>query len=251
MSWVKLATGFPRHPKALAAGPTARHLWFVALCWAGEYNTDGVIPGYALPTLANDAGISQDEVGSVADKLVEVGLWERQPSGWVIHDWPDWQSTTEERDKKLAQARDRKRRWQERVRNASGTRSERPSESESEAESEAEAFSSSTDSLQQAHPQPDDDDSTKLNETLELVADALATSNGKTNSRGYRHRVITNAWADGKAEDIRTLIATHPDRDPTWLADEHLGRPHPPDTCTNCHGLYHTADTCRVPKEQP
>ena len=77
--WINLATTFPRHPKALAAGPAARHLFIVGLCWAGEYDTDGAIPGYVLNSLAIDAGIAADDVGQTADRLVWVDLAAHAP----------------------------------------------------------------------------------------------------------------------------------------------------------------------------
>lgn len=95
--WVKLATDFTRHPKAVAAGPTARHLYYVSLMWAGQYATDGHIPGHMLPLLGTDAGISPDEVSDIVEKLIEVGLWERGPDFWVIHDWLEWQTPADQR----------------------------------------------------------------------------------------------------------------------------------------------------------
>lgn len=124
MGTINVSTTFTRHPKALAAGPTARHLYLCSLMWSGEYGTDGSIPGYALAILAIDAGISQDEVGDSADKLVDVGLWERAPDGWVVHDWTEWQTSADQRERKLEMARDRQRRYltrQERVDDASLT----------------------------------------------------------------------------------------------------------------------------------
>lgn len=112
--WINLATTFPRHPKALAAGPAARHLFIVGLCWAGEYDTDGAIPGYVLNSLAIDAGISADDVGQAADRLVEVGLWIRNADGWQVHDWGQWQSTSAEREERRSKNRERQAAWRAR-----------------------------------------------------------------------------------------------------------------------------------------
>lgn len=124
MGSINVSTSFTRHPKALAAGPTARHLYLCSLMWSGEYDTNGAIPGYALPVLAADAGIPPDEAGASADRLVEVGLWERAPDGWVVHDWTEWQTSSDQRERRLEMARDRQRRYltrQERVGDASLT----------------------------------------------------------------------------------------------------------------------------------
>ena len=112
--WINLATTFPRHPKALAAGPAARHLFIVGLCWAGEYDTDGAIPGYVLNSLAIDAGIAADDVGQTADRLVEVGLWVRNADGWQVHDWGQWQSTSAEREERRSKNRERQANWRAR-----------------------------------------------------------------------------------------------------------------------------------------
>ena len=112
--WINLATTFPRHPKALAAGPAARHLFIVGLCWAGEYDTDGAIPGYVLNSLAIDAGIAADAVGQTADRLVEVGLWIRNADGWQVHDWGQWQSTSAEREERRSKNRERQAEWRAR-----------------------------------------------------------------------------------------------------------------------------------------
>jgi hypothetical protein len=90
MSWVKVATTFPRHPKALLAGPPARHLYLCSLMWSGEYGTEGLIPTYALETLAHDAGIVPSEAGQYADRLVKAELWKFVADGWVICDWDSW-----------------------------------------------------------------------------------------------------------------------------------------------------------------
>lgn len=150
MGWVKLFTNFYRHPKALAAGPQARNLYIAAMAWAGEFNTDGLVPAYVLETCSTDAGVPPAEAGTAADRLVEVSLWERVPDGWQIHDWADWQTTSDERSLKLEQARKRKAKWKaarskettsgdttgNAAPNAFGTHSERSSEAEAEAEVE-------------------------------------------------------------------------------------------------------------------
>jgi hypothetical protein len=108
-------------------------------------------------------------------------------------------------------------------------------------------FSSSSERVQQGLSTGplDDDDDQRLRPTLELVAQKHAATNGKTNRRGYAATVIANAFTDGQIDDIRALLAAHPTRDPTWLADEHLGRTHPPDpNCHHCGQPRHTQGPC-------
>lgn len=190
MSWVKLATSFPRHPKALDAGPTARHLFIMSLCWSGQYNTDGLIPHYTLRSvLAIDAGVPLDEVGAVADRLVEVGLWERVPEGWKVHDWGSWQTPAEERNRKAELAKERKRRWKERraaehpentdgerVPGAFAARSERRIEDRKQkVEVEEESSSSSSDLLLRSgqpgeRPEEEEEDLIRMQKAAEVVA---------------------------------------------------------------------------------
>jgi hypothetical protein len=107
-------------------------------------------------------------------------------------------------------------------------------------------LSSSSDLIKQRYPQPvDDDDDERLRPTLELVAQLHAATNGKTNRRRYAATVKANAPGDGQLDDLRALLAAHPDRAPTWLADEHLARPHPPDpNCRHCGQPRHPNGPC-------
>lgn len=104
------------------------------------------------------------------------------------------------------------------------------------------SFSSSSDLIQQSYPQaePDDDDRT-IDQVLTAVGAILAREANARNQRGYMLKVRQDP--DRRRAAAET-IAAHPGRDPTWLADEHLGRGHPPDQCSTCRALYHTADNC-------
>lgn len=234
-SWIRLATGFARHPKGLAAGPTGRHLFIVGLCWCGEYDTDGRIPGYALVTLAGDAGIPIDESGQWADKLVDCGLWEREPDGWQVHDWGQWQTTTEEREVKLNGNKERQARWRERQRAArnqppedvtryepvsNGHVTAPESESESESKEESELLSSSSSGpLGKPTPGPSDDDDDTVIQTINQLgeadhAKAIADGVIVRNKPSHRNACIQRRWPDLPA--VRRLHAEHP----TWTANQ-------------------------------
>jgi hypothetical protein len=92
LGWVKVADDFPTHPKAMRAGPQGRSLYLYSLMWCGLHSTNGAVPAEAVPYLALCLGVPTEQIGEVADKLVECGLWERQPDGWSVHDWMDWQT---------------------------------------------------------------------------------------------------------------------------------------------------------------
>ena len=238
-TWIRLATGFARHPKGLAAGPTGRHLFIVALCWSGEYDTDGRIPGNALVTLASDAGIPIDESGQWADKLVDCGLWEREPDGWQVHDWGQWQSTTEEREVKLNGNRERQARWRERQRQAKEqppedltryadvsnshiTPPESESESESESKTESEILSSSSSGpLSRANPGPSDDDDETVIQTINQLGEAdhaKAIADGVIIRNKPAHRTACIERRQPDLPAVRRLHAEHPTWTPSQLA---------------------------------
>lgn len=83
MAWGKIDDKLWGSPKWLSTGPRARALWVSALSWSMDQLTDGVIPTHVLPVL----GGSRRDAGD----LCRSGLWEEHPSGWVFHDWADYQ----------------------------------------------------------------------------------------------------------------------------------------------------------------
>lgn len=102
MAWVRLYTDFPRHPKTLrlmstAKGREAVGIYAFALTWSGDQLTDGYIPDYVLPAL--------HATRAHTELLESVGLWERNGSGWHIHNWEKRQETAAS----LADSRQKKR----------------------------------------------------------------------------------------------------------------------------------------------
>ena len=99
MSWVKVSDGLATHPKVLAAGQAAAWLHVAGLCYAAQHLTDGAIPDSSLSGLGQ---FTRGRVRKLADRLVEVGLWERNGAGYAIHDYLDYnpsRSSVEERRK--------------------------------------------------------------------------------------------------------------------------------------------------------
>lgn len=257
--WVKLDEGFFLHPKALAAGRDARDLYLAALCWSSQQQTDGLVPAHTLPLIASLAGVP--DADQAAYRLCEVRLWENDPAGWVIHDFLAHQQSKEERETYRQRERDRKQAARDALKAQQVPEPVRPESARNPQRSpqdvrsrdqkrsdKTSSSSSSTSSHQQRQPDVDDDDqSKKLNETMDLVGQHLAATNGRSNPQGYAATVTRDTR---RRDQMAELITANPHRDPAWLADEHLGRQHPPDECTNCHALYHTADRCPL-KDQP
>jgi len=93
MAWVRLYTDAPRHQKVLRlmARPKGREAWGVycfALAWSGDQRTDGYVPDYALAAM--------HATPAIAGLLEESGLWERNGTGWHIHNWDKRQESTQE-----------------------------------------------------------------------------------------------------------------------------------------------------------
>ena len=127
---VYLDETFPDHPKILRAaeicGPGSYGdviaLFVCGLCYARHYATDGYIPVSALSARVSNAI-------AVAESLVAAGLWKScgkavdgyavtesngGETGYLIHDYKDWQKTAAEVKAARASARRRMRKYRER-----------------------------------------------------------------------------------------------------------------------------------------
>lgn len=93
MSWAKLDDGFFRHPKARAAGKDGRALFLASLTWTAGHLTDGKIASHDLQLIAAEAEVNGKRT---AARLVEVGLWDEDDSGWLVHDYLEYNPTAEQ-----------------------------------------------------------------------------------------------------------------------------------------------------------
>ena len=97
MTWVKVDSGFPNHPKFLAIGDDGLALWVRALAHCNQYLTDGFVSDAILPSLTRSR-----RPADVALKLISitpgytVGLWSRVPGGYRFHDYHDYQPTRDQ-----------------------------------------------------------------------------------------------------------------------------------------------------------
>ena len=94
--------------------------------YCADHLTDGVIHRSDVEWLG----------GTHADALalVEAGLWDEHPDGWVFHEWCEYQPTREKREAERAQWRERQHRAREN-RSALNTSRPVPSRPESHRES--------------------------------------------------------------------------------------------------------------------
>ena len=102
VAWFKVDDKLHSHPKRYRAGLRAMGLWVVAGSWCGDHLTDGFVPADMLRALGGKP--------SDAAALVDAGLWEACPDGWIFHQW-DGQNPT--RDDVEFQRAEWRRRQQE------------------------------------------------------------------------------------------------------------------------------------------
>lgn len=105
MPWAKVDDKLHGHPKAAKAGLEAMGLHVLAMSYVAAYETDGHVP----------ANFPVEKAGERAVELVQrlvfapegqVGLWERNGDGWIIHDWLKYNPSKREA-KQLAKTRAR------------------------------------------------------------------------------------------------------------------------------------------------
>lgn len=97
MAWVRLHDGAMTHPKVVGLSDRAFRLWVWGLSYAQQHLTDGWIPVIAIPGVL---------LKSVKDLSLAV-LWVAVPTGYVIHDYLDWNDSRETVTKKRTEAKDR------------------------------------------------------------------------------------------------------------------------------------------------
>lgn len=142
MPWIKLDDGYADHPKIAEAGPLAAWLHTKALIFCGRHLTDGRISRTVVASLIDWrtadvlSGISNTVTNSVgdpvsnlqsngydhpdnialADRLVEIGLWERHENGlaYRIHDYLEYQPSRAEVLAERKKNRERVKRHRER-----------------------------------------------------------------------------------------------------------------------------------------
>lgn len=98
MPWAKVDDKLHGHPKAAKAGLEALGLHLLAMSHCAAYGTEGhVDPEFPK---GKAAGKSK----GLVRRLVDSGLWEENGTGWVIHDWLDYNPTNEQ-SRALSEAR--------------------------------------------------------------------------------------------------------------------------------------------------
>jgi len=86
VTWVKLDDRFDEHPKVVGLSEPAFRAFVSGLCYCARNLTDGHI---------TDAALRRITRRPVVNELLEVGLWEQNGNGVHIHDYLDFQPSSE------------------------------------------------------------------------------------------------------------------------------------------------------------
>lgn len=96
--WARIDVQTFEHPKLATAGflATAMHLRAVLYC--REHLTDGLVPARMARRWEWEAGedAGTDRVPELADRLVELGVWERDGGDYRVSSYADFQQTADE-----------------------------------------------------------------------------------------------------------------------------------------------------------
>lgn len=121
MTWVKIDDQFFFKPRARQAGKDGRAMFWAGLCYCAANLTDGAIVKPSLPFVAAMAEVEL----SVADLLVEIGLWEDHGDRYEVVDYLTFQQSREQVVAEREAAAERKRRQRDKDRSSAGEESSR------------------------------------------------------------------------------------------------------------------------------
>lgn len=110
MPWVRLDDRFPRHSKVTTLRARSVCLHVEALCWSAENLTDGAILATQVQKITR---LSKDSCAAAVVDLVQAGLWDVVPGGWVIHDYLDYNPSRAKVRQDRDATRTRVARWRE------------------------------------------------------------------------------------------------------------------------------------------
>ena len=114
MPWAKIDDDAPTHPKMFRAGVEAFGFWVAGNCYCNKRLTDGFIAADALPLIFPSTSKRRSLI--YADRLVEVGLWDRVDGGWNVHDFNEYNPTAIDVKAERKASADRIKRWRDKKR---------------------------------------------------------------------------------------------------------------------------------------
>jgi hypothetical protein len=103
MSWLRIDDGFAEHPKIADLSDAAFRTHVSALCYSARNLTDGHLPGAVAKVVAHNRRRPIED-------LVSAGIWTTNgKSGYVIHDYLDYNESAEAIKEKRRGAAERMR----------------------------------------------------------------------------------------------------------------------------------------------
>lgn len=87
MTWLKIDDAMPEHPKLEHLSVQAKWARVELLCYCARNLTDGHVPSERARRMATPR---------VLTELVSADLVHRNGTGWVMHDYLDWNPSREE-----------------------------------------------------------------------------------------------------------------------------------------------------------
>lgn len=103
MTWVKLDDGFWSNRKVRRAGESVA-AYVRLLSWCGSEETDGAIPADDIDWIC----VGLDDIEGHLDRLIDVGLIEERPGGYVIPDFLEFNFSHEQNEQRRERDRQRK-----------------------------------------------------------------------------------------------------------------------------------------------
>lgn len=101
LPWVRMDTQWPQNPKFLMLVEDKKWraiaVYWAALGWSGAQGQNGFVPYFALPQV--------HATRKEASELVQVSLWDMAEGGWDIHDFNEFQPSSEEHERRSSKAR--------------------------------------------------------------------------------------------------------------------------------------------------
>lgn len=105
-SYAPLSAHYFKDDAIAEAGEKAELLYVRGLAFCADVLSDGHISDVQLTRFV---GVGMRDAKQRAERLVEVGLWERNGSGYVVRSWAVWNLTKDEIRDKQAKDAERKR----------------------------------------------------------------------------------------------------------------------------------------------
>lgn len=116
-AYAKLLANYAADDAIIAAGEAAELLFVRGMAFCATSDSDGYITDAQV---VRYVGAGMKDAPKRAEKLAEVGLWERVSGGYQVRSWTSIHPTTEEKGRKLKADRDRKRGFQTELAKDSG-----------------------------------------------------------------------------------------------------------------------------------